>query len=131
MKTFTKGDKVILRTDLTREKVKYPWKSKRIGAGTVWSSSLAIANRNNGEVTTLKGEYELIEFHPYEPSAYIWHPQWDVLSKELIGSNDWQDNLLWVDDYDLFEHLEPEACERLKQLEREMEIAEQENDWDE
>lgn len=94
--------------------------------------------------TTISGLFELVEYHPYEPSNYVWSACWtvarhnapclSVMHDELAcgdaGEPDeqWCENCRYydVDDYMLVEQVDPKAHGRLLEMEREMEFAEME-----
>jgi len=66
--------------------------------------------------TKISGEYEVVEFCPYEPSAYVNSPYFLVIvpGTQDIGAEDGYG----VDEWDLIEQIDPPAYQKMLEYER-------------
>jgi hypothetical protein len=92
-----------------------------IEAGTVHDLTGVKASDLNGNDVKLAGRYELVEFSPVEPSAYVWSDSWTILHEADSGDEFWEDKILFVDAYNVMEKLDPEGYASLMEQERMME----------
>lgn len=82
-------------------------------------------NNSDGKKTKVSGLYEVIEFVPYEPAAYVWSDCVVLCPVEYSRADNWEDYIVDID-VGLFEsQVNPKSYGRNLVVERERDIEEQ------
>ena len=56
---------------------------------------------NDGNQTVLDGLYEVVEYHPYEPSNYVWTACFTIVPAEVADDPNWDDFAGSIDAHEL------------------------------
>lgn len=81
--------------------------------------------------TVLEGDYEIVEFMPYEPSAYVNSAGFLICPAGWDPEVELDDDHLWfVEEWDLIEQIDPPAYKRFVEQERAYERAQSSEAWE-
>jgi hypothetical protein len=93
-------------------------------AGEIHDLTGIVGTDTNGKETTLEGRYELVEFCPREPSAYVWSDLWVVIPESVVGKENWEDYIFDIDAFEIWAKLDPEGYKSYMEQERLMDMEE-------
>jgi hypothetical protein len=79
----------------------------------------------NGEEIKVSGAYELVEFCPYEPSAYVWSDSWVAVPEDTPDgtAESWEAAEITLDADDVRRVMDPEGYKRNLEQEKAAEEA--------